>query len=536
MLARIRTWLAGPTEGGYELVAAGERADDARGQLAHPTAHHLATLPHVPAPIPAASYAIALVEFAERASYYGVGGVFTNFIQRPLPPGGNGAGAPAPGSEATPGALGRGLQVSTALTGLFTLLAFTTPLAGGALADMRWGKFRTIVIGTAVAGVAHVVLVYAALPSVLQAEAAFTPFLASLLLLGGSTGLIKANIAPLMAEQYTPEGDYLATLASGDKVIVDREATVQRIMSSYYHSINLGAFAAIASTFAEKYVGFWLAYLIPGAMFLLMPPVLYAVYPYLAPAPPPSSSPLVDAYHLARRAIAARPGERAHASTDENDASHALEACKLFAFFAVYNIADGGLNSLMTSLAGSMTTHGIPNDVLEKANPFAIVVSIPLLNKFVYPALEARRIPHGPVRRVVVGFVLAAAGMLWCALLQWAVYRSSPCGYAATSCEEVSPLSAWLVLPAPLLAGLSESIAVVSALELAYTMSPPGLKSIVTSLFLFTQAISAGIVLIFVPVMRDPALVWPFFLTAAFTTLAGVGVWKRFKYLDATPH
>lgn len=106
--------------------------------------------------------------------------MFTNFIQRPLPPGGNGAGAPAEGSEATPGALGRGLQVSTALTGLFTLLAFTTPLVsrlnctlggsqltrsqlGGALADMRWGKFKTIVIGTAIAGIAHVVLVYGGL-------------------------------------------------------------------------------------------------------------------------------------------------------------------------------------------------------------------------------------------------------------------------------------------------------------------------------------------------------------------------------------
>ncbi|WOO83358.1 Peptide transporter PTR2 [Vanrija pseudolonga] len=530
MLSRIRNWLRkDDLPGGYELLPASGADHDQR-------AHHLATLPHVPAPIPPASYAIALVEFAERASYYGVGGVFTNFIQRPLPPGGNGAGAPAEGSEATPGALGRGLQVSTALTGLFTLLAFTTPLLGGALADMRWGKFKTIVIGTAIAGIAHVVLVYAALPSVLQANMAFFPFLVSLLLLGGSTGLIKANIAPLMAEQYTPEGDYLATLASGDKVIVDREATIQRIMSSYYHSINLGAFAAIASTFAEKYVGFWLAYLIPGAIFLLMPPILYAVYPHLAPAPPPSSSPLVDAYHLARRAVAAKPGdergEREHGSRDEAEAAQALEACKLFAFFAIYNIADGGLNSLMTSLAGSMTTH----HPLIRRNPFAIVVSIPLLNKFVYPALEARRIAHGPVRRVVVGFILAAAGMLWCALIQWAVYHTSPCGYSATSCEEVSPLSAWLVVPAPLLAGLSESIAVVSALELAYTMSPAGLKSIVTSLFLFTQAISAGIVLIFVPVMRDPALVWPFFLTAAFTALASAGVWKRFKYLDTAAH
>jgi hypothetical protein len=37
--------------------------------------------------------------------------------------------------------------------------------------------------------------------------------------------------------------------------------------------------------------------------------------------------------------------------------------------------------------------------------------------------------------------------------------------------------SAWLVLPAPLLTGLSESIAVVSAMELGYTMSPRELTS-----------------------------------------------------------
>lgn len=90
------------------------------------------------------------------------------------------------------------------------------------------------------------------------------------------------------------------------------------------------------------------------------------------------------------------------------------------------------------------------------SNPFAIVLAIPLLNKLVYPFLEARKVPHGPVRRVVMGFILAAAGMLWCALLQYAVrrqlwegrmvtdgqvYMTSPCGFNATTCEEgVSPL------------------------------------------------------------------------------------------------
>jgi dipeptide/tripeptide permease len=61
-----------------------------------------------------------VVEFAERASYYGVKTVFSNFMQFPLPEGGNGAGAPPKGTEATAGALGRGIQFSVAIGLLFT--------------------------------------------------------------------------------------------------------------------------------------------------------------------------------------------------------------------------------------------------------------------------------------------------------------------------------------------------------------------------------------------------------------------------------
>lgn len=104
-----------------------------------------------------------------------------------------------------------------------------------------------------------------------------------------------ANVAPMMAEQYTPPGDYVEVLSDGEQVIVDREgalrvvwmclpvssapATVQRIMSLYYASINWGGLVAVTSTFAEKvdeyttllmhysdvqYIGFWLAFSIPA--------------------------------------------------------------------------------------------------------------------------------------------------------------------------------------------------------------------------------------------------------------------------------
>lgn len=52
-----------------------------------PTEEELATLRKVPAQIRLVSFALCLVEFAERASYYGARTVFNNFIQFPLPKG-----------------------------------------------------------------------------------------------------------------------------------------------------------------------------------------------------------------------------------------------------------------------------------------------------------------------------------------------------------------------------------------------------------------------------------------------------------------
>lgn len=80
----------------------------------------------IAAPVPWPTLALSLVEFAERASYYGAGGVFANFVQRPLPPGST-TGAPTKEGD-TPGAMGLGLRVSAALTTTFTMLAFSSPL------------------------------------------------------------------------------------------------------------------------------------------------------------------------------------------------------------------------------------------------------------------------------------------------------------------------------------------------------------------------------------------------------------------------
>lgn len=55
-----------------------------------PTPEELRTLRRVPINIPIVAYLICIVEFSERASYYGVQPLISNFVNRPMPTGGNG--------------------------------------------------------------------------------------------------------------------------------------------------------------------------------------------------------------------------------------------------------------------------------------------------------------------------------------------------------------------------------------------------------------------------------------------------------------
>ncbi|GAV30664.1 hypothetical protein PMKS-004181 [Pichia membranifaciens] len=61
-----------------------------------------------------AAMLILVCEFAERGSYYGVQGILTNFIMRPLPEGSR-TGRVMPGNDGNAGALGLGLKDANAL-------------------------------------------------------------------------------------------------------------------------------------------------------------------------------------------------------------------------------------------------------------------------------------------------------------------------------------------------------------------------------------------------------------------------------------
>lgn len=159
-----------------------------------PTEEELKTLRRVPGRLPAVAYLICVVEFCERASYYGVQPLIANYVNRPLPEGGNGYGAPPEGTQQTAGALGMGTVTANAVTQSFSMLAYALPMLFGWLADVKTGRFSLICWGVAVFGVAHVLMVAAGAKDLLAAGTAKIPYFLSVYILSIGAGKLYKHL------------------------------------------------------------------------------------------------------------------------------------------------------------------------------------------------------------------------------------------------------------------------------------------------------------------------------------------------------
>jgi hypothetical protein len=74
-------------------------------------------------------------------------------------------------------------------------------------------------------------------------------------------------------------------------------------MLIFYGFVNVGAFFMLATTYAEKYVGFWLSFLLAGIIYFLLPILLFAVYKKTYKQPPAGSSELSRALKISGVAL-----------------------------------------------------------------------------------------------------------------------------------------------------------------------------------------------------------------------------------------
>ncbi len=120
--------------------------------------------------------------------------MFSNFVRGPLPEGGNGAGAVAPGAAGlnqSAGALGMGSVAASAGHLDIHLPRVLDPHLHRRLDRHEARQVQGICIGTVVGMIGHFLLVIPAVPSVIQSGKAFGPFFVFLIILSFAAGMIK---------------------------------------------------------------------------------------------------------------------------------------------------------------------------------------------------------------------------------------------------------------------------------------------------------------------------------------------------------
>ena len=104
-----------------------------------------------------------------------------------------------------------------------------TPIAGAYIADTYWGRYKTVCVSVGIAMLGHVIMIISAIPGVIGSNASVALFILSLIVTGAGAGGFKANVSPLVAEQYRRTKQFIRTTKSGERVIVDPSLTTSRI-------------------------------------------------------------------------------------------------------------------------------------------------------------------------------------------------------------------------------------------------------------------------------------------------------------------
>lgn len=93
--------------------------------------------------------------------------------------------------------------------------------------------------------------------------------------------MFKPNVSPLLLDQMKSHVPRVITLKSGERVIEDPEHSTERVMLWFYLLINIGAFMSTATSYSARYVGWWLAFLLPLFLYLPLPLLLLWLKPRL---------------------------------------------------------------------------------------------------------------------------------------------------------------------------------------------------------------------------------------------------------------
>ncbi|KAJ5738529.1 hypothetical protein N7493_001684 [Penicillium malachiteum] len=516
-------------------------------QNATATPDELRDLLHVVDDYPFLLWIAALAGILERFVWYGATAPLQNYLQN------------APG-RGLPGALGLGQVAATNIVNALMIGACITPVPAAVLADSWLGRYKTMIYSAMYCDVSFIIEAIGAtilfatlLPIAIREGAALAGVIVACILLAVGSGGFKTSVVPFLADQYTNTEFRIKVKSDGHKVVVSRELTITYIYNVFYWGVNIICFAADMTPLLERYVDFWLAYLIPCcAMWLALIPVLVGAKHFVRA--PPASNIMPQVASALKLGIAggfkmnsAKPEAQVQRGRQVpwgdsfiEDIKRSLFTCRVLLLFPIHWLYYSQTFNNLISQAGQMVTYGIPNDMMKIAGPISGIIVAPAIQKGLYPYLTKRRIAFGPIARMVVGFICLTVSIVYITIVQKLIYGAGPCYEHPLSCSASNDgdipnqVSVFLQLPIYFIGALAEVFCLTTGTEYAYNNAPDSMKTLVQAIWLATSGIGSCISLAFTPLTEDPYLVTMY---AILTGLLGVAIfllWILFRRLDVS--
>ncbi len=372
-------------------------------------------------------------EAAERFSFYGMKAILAVFLAQYLHL-----------MDGRPGSVMNEAQ-ATANVHWFNMAVYATPLLGALLADIFWGKYKTIILLSLVYCGGHLALALMG-----TAGNSGMWLIAGLALIALGSGGIKPCVSAHVGDQFGSRNAHL----------------LPKIFNWFYFSINIGAFVSMLLTpwLLEWHGPHW-AFGVPGVLMALATLVFW----------------------LGRKRFIHVPAGRRRfvrevfSKTGLNTLAKLLP---LYLFVAMFWALFDQTGSTWIFQAMDMDRQflgfeWLPSQI-QSLNSVFVLTFIPIFAYGVYP-LVSRVWPLTPLRKVGLGLFIMATSFALVALIQEWIDAGG------------RPNIIWQILAFALLTAAEVMISIV-ALEFAYTQAPRTMKSLLMCYYLGAVALGNGLV------------------------------------------
>lgn len=415
-------------------------------------------------------------ELSERFSYYGMRAILVVFMTQYL----MSQGKPDPMSE----------NEATTWYHLFSMVNYFTPIIGAVVADVLWGKYKTIILLSIVYVLGHLAL------AIDESRIGLT---IGLTLIAVGAGGIKPCVSAHVGDQFEEKNKSL----------------LEKIFGYFYFSINLGAAVStlLIPVLLEDY-GPHVAFGVPGFLMFLATIVFWRGRKVFIAIPPVG-------WQAYKKDIFSPQGKKAIFNLsimyifisifwslfDQTGSSWVLQSEKMD------RIVDLGF--IKFELLASQ---------IQAINPLLIMIFIPLFTYFLYPQIN-KFFKMTALRKITIGMLLAGFSFVIVAVAETSIL-------AGGKPSIVWQFWAYVILTA------AEVMVSITGLEFSYTQSPNSMKSFIMGLWFLGVSLGNGITALVNAIILNPdgtlkltgsEYFWFFAILMFATAVAFVFVAMRYK-------